>query len=160
MRQSFNRRATSITAVDKRFGQRIAGSRDPNAVLPRLETPDPYTFRFKMMAPFTPALRELAKPEWAIVPAKAIEKYGYFFMNPEIDKLIDSQSREMDPQRRREIIYEVQRLIIKQHAPVITLPSGYACSAHAAYVHGIGVGEFPGTGGGNPPGCDIWTEKA
>jgi peptide/nickel transport system substrate-binding protein len=43
-----------------------------------LQTPDPYTFRFKMSRPFVPAHREMSNPTWAIVPAKVIEKFGTF----------------------------------------------------------------------------------
>lgn len=75
-KQSFIRRGTSLTAIDKRFPQKIAGSKDPSALPPKLLTPDPYTLRFTMAEPFAPAIREMANPTWAIVPAKVIEKYG------------------------------------------------------------------------------------
>jgi peptide/nickel transport system substrate-binding protein len=75
-KQSFIRRGTSLTAIDKRFSQKIAGSRDPAALPPKLETPDAYTFRFTMAEPFAPAIREMANPTWAIVPAKVIDKFG------------------------------------------------------------------------------------
>jgi len=76
VRQSFNRRGTSITAPDKRFAFKIAGSTDPSMLLSALEAPDKYTFRFKMVDPFVPAVREMANPTWGIVPAKVIDEYG------------------------------------------------------------------------------------
>jgi peptide/nickel transport system substrate-binding protein len=76
VKESFYRRGTSITAPDKRFAFKIAGSTDPAMLRPALETPDPYMFRFKMAEPFVPSVREMANPTWAIVPAKVIDEYG------------------------------------------------------------------------------------
>jgi ABC-type transport system substrate-binding protein len=63
--ESFKRRGTAITAPDKRFPQRIE----------RYETPDDTTFNFYMSRTFVPAVREMANPTWAIVPAKVLDKY-------------------------------------------------------------------------------------
>jgi len=81
-KQSFIRRGTSITASDKRLALIIAGttSIDSGALEAALQTPDPHTFSFKLSRLFTPTIRELAKPEWAIVPAKVIEKYAHSFL--------------------------------------------------------------------------------
>ena len=76
VRQSFLRRGTSITDPDKRLAWKIAGSRDPSALLPALQAPDRYTFRLTMAEPFVPALREMVRDSWAIVPAKVIDEYG------------------------------------------------------------------------------------
>src|SRR3990170_4890510 len=62
---SFKRRGTALTAPDKRFPQRIE----------RYETPNDTTFKFVMSRRFVPAVREMANPTWAIVPAKVLEKY-------------------------------------------------------------------------------------
>ncbi len=80
VKQTFIRRGTALTAPDKRFPLRISGTTtpDPAALGAALQTPDPYTFRFKMTSPFVPAFREMSNPTWAIVPAKVIEKYGTF----------------------------------------------------------------------------------
>lgn len=74
-KQSFIRRGTSITAPDKRFPVKIAGGTGREALAAALQTPDPYTFSFVMKEPFVPALREMANPTWAIVPAKVMERY-------------------------------------------------------------------------------------
>ncbi len=74
-KQSFIRRGTSITAPDKRFPRKIAGSADSSVLAAALQTPDPLTFKFKMSEPFVPSIREMAIPLWAIVPAKVISKY-------------------------------------------------------------------------------------
>ncbi|MCI0814131.1 MAG: ABC transporter substrate-binding protein, partial [Chloroflexi bacterium] len=66
-KESFVRRGTSITAVDKRFPQKIAGSRDPAMLRPALQTPDKYTFSFNMAEPFVPAVREMANATWAML---------------------------------------------------------------------------------------------
>ena len=63
--ESFKRRGSAITAPDKRFPQRIE----------RYETPNDTTFKFVMNRPFVPAVREMANPTWAIVPAKVLDKY-------------------------------------------------------------------------------------
>jgi len=76
VKASFNRRGTSISAPDKRFPRYIAGSSDPSALEPALETPDDFTFRFTMAEPFVPALREMANPTWAIVHRDVIEEFG------------------------------------------------------------------------------------
>jgi peptide/nickel transport system substrate-binding protein len=82
------------------------------------------------------------------------------YSNPEIDRLIDAQSQELDENRRQEIIHEAQRLMIKEHAPQITLPSGYEYHARRSYVHYPNeIGESP-TSGAGPWGSDIWTEEA
>lgn len=75
VKQSFIRRGTSITAPDKRFPRKIAGSADPTALGPKLFTPDPYTFQFTLSEPFVPGLREMANPTWGIVSKKVIDKY-------------------------------------------------------------------------------------
>ena len=63
--ESFKRRGTAITAPDKRFPKRIE----------RYETPNDTSFNFYMNRTFVPAVREMANPTWAIVPAKVLDKY-------------------------------------------------------------------------------------
>lgn len=81
VKETFVRRGTAITAPDKRFPLRISGTISPDAAKLRaaLQTPDPYTFSFKMSSPFVPAFREMSNVTWAMVPAKVIEKYGSSF---------------------------------------------------------------------------------
>jgi len=81
VKESWIRRGTAITAPDKRFPLRISGTSSPdaNALRAALQTPDPYTFSFKLNKPFVPAFREMSNPTWAIVPAKVIEQYGSSF---------------------------------------------------------------------------------
>jgi ABC-type transport system substrate-binding protein len=77
VKQSFYRRGTSITAPDKRFPRKIAGSTDPAALETALITPDKYTFTFSMSEPFVPAVRDMANPTWGIVSAKVLDEYLY-----------------------------------------------------------------------------------
>ena len=81
VKESWIRRGTAITAPDKRFPLRISGTSSPdaNALRAALQTPDPYTFSFKLSKPFVPAFREMSNATWAVVPAKVIEKYGSSF---------------------------------------------------------------------------------
>ncbi len=78
VKASFIRRSTSLTAVDKRFGGAIVGKphADVASLTAALETPDPYTFRFKTVDAFVPAFREMSQPTWAIIPEKVIDKFG------------------------------------------------------------------------------------
>ncbi|HEY5639101.1 MAG TPA: ABC transporter substrate-binding protein, partial [Dehalococcoidia bacterium] len=66
-KESFVRRGTSLTAPDKRFPHKIAGSTDPAMLRPALQTPDKYTFSFNMADPFVPAVREMANPTWGML---------------------------------------------------------------------------------------------
>jgi peptide/nickel transport system substrate-binding protein len=72
-KESFVRRGTSLTAPDKRFPQKIAGSTDPTMLRPALQTPDKYTFSFNMAEPFVPSVREMANPTWGILSAGVAE---------------------------------------------------------------------------------------
>ena len=83
------------------------------------------------------------------------------YSNLEIDKLIDSQSVDFNEKNRIKTILEVQRLILKEHGPQITLPGGNFYGAYWVYVHNpyqffLDLGENQ-TG---PPGSDTWTEEA
>ena len=83
------------------------------------------------------------------------------YSNLEIDKLIDSQSVDFNEETRIKTILEVQRLILKEHGPQITLPGGNFYGAYWVYVNNpyqffLDLGENQ-TG---PPGSDTWTEQA
>lgn len=81
------------------------------------------------------------------------------YTNPELDKLIDAQAEEFDEEKRKQIILEAQRMILKEHGPQLTLTGGYFYSARWWYVH------YPWEIGQDPPkdvgpeGTDIWTEE-
>jgi peptide/nickel transport system substrate-binding protein len=79
VRLSFIRRGSSITAPDKRFPFKIAGSSNKADLEAKLLVPDRYTFNFTMSQPFVPAIREMANPTWAIVPAKVLAEFGERF---------------------------------------------------------------------------------
>ena len=72
-KESFVRRGTSLTAIDKRFPRKIAGSTDPNMLRPALQTPDKHTFSFNMAEPFVPAVREMANATYAIMSPGIVE---------------------------------------------------------------------------------------
>ncbi|MCH8815999.1 MAG: hypothetical protein IH957_13090 [Chloroflexi bacterium] len=74
-KQSIVRRGTSISAPDKRFAKFIAGAIDKELLAAAIETPDPQHFTFTMSEPFVPAIREMANPTWAMVPAKIIDQF-------------------------------------------------------------------------------------
>lgn len=73
-KESFVRRGTSLTAVDKRFPRKIAGSTDPNMLRPALLTPDKYTFSFNMAEPFVPSVREMGNPTWSMLSPSVVEE--------------------------------------------------------------------------------------
>ncbi len=76
--ESFVRRGTALTAVDKRFPLKLAGITSPDAELLRaaLQAPEPYIFRFTMAEPHIPALRDMASFPYSILHTKVIDKYG------------------------------------------------------------------------------------
>ncbi|MGH9197446.1 MAG: ABC transporter substrate-binding protein, partial [Acidimicrobiia bacterium] len=88
------------------------------------------------------------------------------YTNPEIDALIDAQESEFDEEKRIKLILDVQRLMLKEHGPQITMPSGNLYGARWKYVHNpyqffldLGEGGLPPEEIG-PPGSDTWTEEA
>lgn len=82
------------------------------------------------------------------------------YSNPAFDVLFNKQAKTVDLQERKNIIYEAQRLIIKEHGPQITLTGGNAYTAHWNYVHyPFELGEDP-PANFNPIGSDIWREPA
>lgn len=82
------------------------------------------------------------------------------YTNPALDKLIDDQSKEYDEAKRQKIIWDAQRMILKEHGPQLTLTGDYAYSARWWYVHfPFNLGEDPSQTV-NPNGCDTWREPA
>jgi peptide/nickel transport system substrate-binding protein len=85
------------------------------------------------------------------------------YSNPEIDKLIDAQSVDFDDAHRIGTILEVQRMMLKEHGPQITMPSGNFYSARWNYVYfPFELGVDPGEGAVSidkigPEGSDIYT---
>lgn len=81
------------------------------------------------------------------------------YSNPDLDKLIDAQAEEFDESKRIPLVMEIQRKILPEHGPQLTLTGGYIYSARWWYVH------FPYEIGHDPPkdvgpdGADIWSEK-
>jgi len=119
VKQSFIRRSTAITAPDKRFPLRISGTASPdvNALTAALQTPDAYTFAFKMSRTFLPAIREMSNPTWAIVPAKVIEKYGNSFQEGGLGQRAFGSGPFMLTEFRGH-----ERLILKRHPEYFLSP--------------------------------------
>jgi peptide/nickel transport system substrate-binding protein len=65
----------------------------------------------------------------------AVRNYtGY--CNPEVDKLIDHQSAEGDPTKRKQLVWEIERRLAEEGArPIIFYPRGGTCSQ--PYVKGL-----------------------
>jgi peptide/nickel transport system substrate-binding protein len=65
----------------------------------------------------------------------AVRNYtGY--CNPEVDKLIDRQSAEADPGKRKQLVWEIERRLAEDGArPIIFYPRGGTCSQ--PYVKGL-----------------------
>ena len=58
------------------------------------------------------------------------------YCNPEVDKLIDRQSAEADPAKRKEIVWRIERRLAEDGArPIIFYPRGGTCSQ--PYVKGL-----------------------
>jgi peptide/nickel transport system substrate-binding protein len=58
------------------------------------------------------------------------------YCNPEVDQLIDRQSREGDPARRKEVLWQIERKLAEDVArPIIFYTSGATC--RQTYVKGL-----------------------
>ncbi len=85
------------------------------------------------------------------------------YTNPDIDKLIDAQSVDFNEESRIKTILEVQRMILKEHGPQITMPGGNFYAARHNYVYfPYEFGVDPGEGALKdneigPEAADIYT---
>ena len=60
------------------------------------------------------------------------------YCNPEVDKLTDRQSMEADPEKRKQLVWEIERKLIEDVArPVIFYPRGATC--HQPEVKGLTI---------------------
>lgn len=78
------------------------------------------------------------------------------YTNPDLDVLIQAQAGEFDLEKRKEIIYEAQRMILEEHGPQLTITGGFQFAARWKYVHY--PFEFFQDNFGNPQGVDIWRQ--
>jgi peptide/nickel transport system substrate-binding protein len=61
------------------------------------------------------------------------------YCNPEVDKLIDQQSAEPDVEKRRQIVWKIEKFLAEDGGrPIIFHPRSVTCSY--PYVKGITVG--------------------
>jgi peptide/nickel transport system substrate-binding protein len=50
------------------------------------------------------------------------------YCNPEVDKLVDRQSMESDPLRRKQLVWEIEKKLVEDEArPIIYFPRGATC---------------------------------
>jgi peptide/nickel transport system substrate-binding protein len=50
------------------------------------------------------------------------------YCNPEVDKLVDRQSMETDQEKRKKLVWEIERKLVEDGArPVIFYPRGGTC---------------------------------
>ena len=60
------------------------------------------------------------------------------YCNPSVDELIDRQSREADPDRRKAVLWEIERKLAADDArPIIFYPKGGTC--RQPYVKGLTI---------------------
>jgi peptide/nickel transport system substrate-binding protein len=58
------------------------------------------------------------------------------YCNPEVDKLIDQQSAEADPAKRKQLVWQIERRLAEDGArPIIFYPRGETCTQ--PYVTGL-----------------------
>ena len=58
------------------------------------------------------------------------------YCNPEVDKLVDRQSMEADPEKRKQLVWEIERKLAEDDArPVIYYNRGATC--RQPYVKGL-----------------------
>ena len=125
---------------------------EPGTFIANILLPGNYEMAFSMSGPYDEPDQPLAIYRTRNVTFVG----GGNYTDPTLDRLIDAQAVAFDEEKRQQIVQEAQRLIIKEHGPQITLPSGYQHHARWAYVHYPNEeGESPK---GGPAGSDIWTE--
>ena len=50
------------------------------------------------------------------------------YCNPEVDRLVDRQSMEADPEKRKQLVWEIERDLVEDDArPIIFYPRGANC---------------------------------
>ncbi|MEX0801695.1 MAG: ABC transporter substrate-binding protein [Dehalococcoidia bacterium] len=91
------------------------------------------------------------------------------YTNPDLDVLIDAQSEEFDPVKRKEIILEAQRMILPEFGPQITTTGGFNYAANWKHVQygPEGRSAFGGLDTDSPEEgvefcpfpSEVWTEK-
>jgi peptide/nickel transport system substrate-binding protein len=60
------------------------------------------------------------------------------YCNPEVDKLVDRQSIQTDPEKRRRLVWEIERQLAEDGArPIIFYPRGATC--RQPYVKGLTI---------------------
>ncbi len=60
------------------------------------------------------------------------------YCNPEVDKLVDRQSMEADPEKRKQLVWEIEKKLVEDVArPVIFYPRGATC--HQPAVKGLTI---------------------
>src|SRR4051794_30971865 len=58
------------------------------------------------------------------------------YCNPEVDKLVDQQSAEFDVEKRKQIVWKIERMLAEEGArPIVFYPRGGTCSQ--SYVKGL-----------------------
>jgi ABC-type transport system substrate-binding protein len=118
--------------------------------------PGNFSFALSQAGPFDEPDQALS-PYYSIGPGLTDNFTGHG--SPQLDALIDAQSREFDFEKRRGLVYEAQRSIVREHGATIPLPSGFEYSAHRAHV--ILQSDYDII---DPPpdilphGCDIWLD--
>jgi peptide/nickel transport system substrate-binding protein len=149
-KQSFIRCGTSITASDKRLTLLISGTNSPDggALGAALQTPDPYTFSFRLSRPFAPALSQMAKPDWSILPVKVIEKFGKSFTRAGIGGLAFGSGPFMLAEFRG-----TERIVLTRHPEYFLSPRPWldrivfaVATNHDQLVSGLKSGRLDATG--------------
>ena len=69
-------------------------------------------------------------------PIEAPPRRGIRYCSPEVDKLIDQQSAEPNREKRKQLVWQIERKLAEDGArPIIFYPSGGTCSQ--PYVKGL-----------------------
>jgi peptide/nickel transport system substrate-binding protein len=64
------------------------------------------------------------------------------YSNPQLDAMMDAQSREFDVNRRRQLVYDIQRELIINPSGFIWVGSRVGATAYRTYYKGVWVGNF------------------
>jgi peptide/nickel transport system substrate-binding protein len=76
--------------------------------------------------------------EYTIIRNVCAEGNYEGYCNPEVDKLIDRQSAEANQEKRRELVWQIERKLVEDGArPIIFYPRAATCSY--PYVKGLTI---------------------
>ncbi|MEK7681970.1 MAG: hypothetical protein AAB369_04000, partial [Chloroflexota bacterium] len=103
-----------------------------------------------------PTLGTIYDPDIYFSPfvSDSFQNYGKY-KNPEVDRLFAQQSRELDPQKRKALVNQMERIVIDDAPAVQHVHRQYLHAARPAVKNYVG----PGTLYSNLKWTNVWLDK-